>query len=218
MTQASAMSMSAEVYFALGTAAFLLLILLAPEVRRLLDGRRAGMPTAAGGIELGALANLSSSAKPSPLQVAFVSLLAAALMAPMFYDLARDKEHWPFSSYPMFSTMRQRDQKLLMLFGVTESGDEINIQANDQYLTPFIHANIRPIINPLLGRDEQRLTEFLSDVLGRYERRRSSGEHDGPALKAMRLYQTSWHKDPAATQPLTLKSRSLLLEVGRSAP
>jgi hypothetical protein len=57
---------------------------------------------------------------------------------------------------------------------------------------------------------------LLRDMLERYERLRSAGAHDGPPLRAVRLYEVEWTLDPHAANLQSPDRKQLLAEVQRS--
>jgi hypothetical protein len=62
--------------------------------------------------------------------------------------------------------------------------------------------------------NEGRLEEALSDILRRYERRRAAGDHDGPAVRGIRLYEVAWDLEPYAANLDRPASRVLIAEAG----
>jgi hypothetical protein len=133
--------------------------------------------------------------------------------------IATDSEHWPFSPYPMYSWLRPASYTTQVLFGVTAEapGREFPLFAR-AYIYPFNAAVVRDSFSLQLRRDAarpERTRQALLDCLRRYERRRRARLHDGPALRAMRLYRLTWALLPGATNFDRPEGKELLLEVGR---
>jgi hypothetical protein len=130
------------------------------------------------------------------------------------YDIVTRQEHWPFSDYPMFAAIHRRSVlEWPRLFGVTLSGGEVALVDHD-YLWPLDQSRL-PLGLRQIYRSEgnsPRIHEALEDCLERYEQRRASGAHDGPALKAIRLYLVAWDIQPYARNLDEPKSRQLIAE------
>jgi hypothetical protein len=52
----------------------------------------------------------------------------------------------------------------------------------------------------------------VTDVYDRYERRREAGDHDGPPLQAVRVYQLHWVLQPGARNAMHPNARELVYE------
>lgn len=136
------------------------------------------------------------------------------------YDIAKDREHWPFSPYAMYSyAEREHTITMIELFGLTqENGTPREIPLRDfQYLKPFQSARLRSALATLeedqSGKRPQLLAEALQDCLVRYERLRRAGRHDGPHLSTLRLYRLLWQLDPWARNVERPDHRQILAEV-----
>jgi len=149
-------------------------------------------------------------------------ILIVGLIGGSFYDILTRQEHWPFSNYPMFSTVHQQHVlRWPRLFGVTSDGREIALVRHD-YLAPLDQSRLPLGLRRIQQQDGSapRLREALADILRRYERRRESGEHDGPPLRGIRLYNVTWDLEPYAANLDHPRSRDLVAEAGdtRSLP
>ncbi len=146
----------------------------------------------------------------SPARFAMVSLLTLAILAGSAFDVIRNREHWPFSPYPMFSKVDDsRGYRTLRLYGVARDGGELPL-TDFAYLEPFDRCRLVSALETL--RAEQRLPAALADVYARYERRRTAGRHGGPPLSAVRLYQLRWALDADARNAQHPDVRELLYE------
>jgi glycosyltransferase involved in cell wall biosynthesis len=149
-------------------------------------------------------------------RLAIVYTLMALLVGGSAYDIATGEEHWPLSPYPMFAVVDLRPQvESIRLFGVTRGdGREIPL-LEEELIHPFDQCRLSTALartyNNLSRRSLTR--SLLQDVLERYEARRITGAHDGPALAAVRAYFMRWQLDPEARNVQTPQIRNLLEEV-----
>lgn len=152
-------------------------------------------------------------------RVFLINLLIVSLIASSLYMIVRDKEHWPFAQYAMYAAA-ERDWSLsvIRLVGVmTEEGDEIPLQ-DHRYTRPFNQSRQRVTFERLLQlpieRRSETVREALRNCLERYEVMRLAGEHNGPPLRGIRLYQFSWKRlDPAAANVYQPDDKTLIAEV-----
>ena len=109
------------------------------------------------------------------------------------FELAFDSEHWPFCSYPMYSRVVEATTvESQRLVGVhAETGAEIALRG-PPYTDPFDQSRLNEVFMRIGSVDDVhgRWDRALGDLLQRYEQRRVAGLHDGPPLKAMRVYHT----------------------------
>ena len=146
---------------------------------------------------------------------AFLNVVFAALIGGSLYDIVRDREHWPFSQYPMFSGVwRAESFTWLRLFGVTSDGREFPLDAN-RYIWPFDQSRLPKALRQVLERPERapRLDEALTGVLLRYGELARAGAHEGPPLAALRLYELEWTIDAEAANVDRPDRRRLLATV-----
>jgi len=148
-------------------------------------------------------------------RLAFVHLLIAGVAAGSVYDIATRQEHWPFSDYPMFSTVhRERTLTWPRLYGVEHNGEETPL-LDSAYLAPLdqsrLPLGLRRIAQAPGSGD--RLRRAIADCLHRYDQRLSRGDHHGPALVGIRLYLVTWRLQPNAANIDRPDDRQLLAEV-----
>jgi hypothetical protein len=142
-----------------------------------------------------------------------VYVLAAVILGGSAFDWLTDTEHWPFSQYPMFSWVdTQKSFTMLRLYGVTarQPLSEFPLDKNE-YLEPFDNSRMPNALN--LALHERRVTPALEDCLRRYEALRVSGVHNGPQLRALRLYRVTWTVDWRASNMNAPDHKELLGEV-----
>ena len=142
-----------------------------------------------------------------------VYTLGAVILGGSLYDFVRDTEHWPFSTYPMFSEISLGNAySILRLYGVVQRSPLIEIQLdNNLYLQPFDNSRLADALER--ARQENKLDEAVTDCLARYEALRRAGRHNGPSLVAMRLYLVTWTPDSSARNIDRPDRKELLTEV-----
>jgi hypothetical protein len=139
-------------------------------------------------------------------------VVIAVIIGGSLHDIVMQTEHWPFSNYPMFSEIHRTSVlRWPRLYGLTPDGREVPVVSHaelwplDQSRLPI---GLRTIYSDPKAGD--RVPTALKDVLRRYEARRSTGEHTGPPLVALRLYLVSWPVEPFAHNLDTPSDRRLL--------
>ena len=148
-----------------------------------------------------------------------IHFLIAGVIAGSLYDIVTSQEHWPFSDYPMFSTIHRKSvlENWYRLFGVTSDGQERAILRYSERW-PLEQSRL-PLgirrIDQSRG-SEMRVRAALEDILRRYEARRVESLHQGPPLKAIRLYSVSWDLEPNAANIDRPRSKRLIAEVALS--
>jgi hypothetical protein len=145
-----------------------------------------------------------------------VSLLVVGIAAGQLYDTILDRDHWPFSSYPMFSHPRQTMVvQMKRLYGLTANGEVAIVVP--RHLVPFHEARLMTAFKRIGRRPDRdvRLRAALRWTLDRYETLRASGRHDGPTLRGMRLYIVTWPIHPQAANRDAPLQRQLVAEVTR---
>jgi hypothetical protein len=150
-------------------------------------------------------------------RLAAVHVLIVALLAGSAYDIVTGTEHWPLSPYPMFSRVeRSATLDSLMLAGVMDEPDAREMPLRDlPYIQPFDQCRLITAFQRVKNRDDDgaSLRAMLRDSLVRYEQQREAGAHDGPRLRAVRIYSAHWTLDPQARNVDTPDERRLLGEV-----
>jgi len=151
-----------------------------------------------------------SSGRRALLNLVFLGFITGSL-----YDIVMDQEHWPFSQYPMFSGVwRSPTFGWLRLFGVTADGNEFPLDYN-RYVSPFDQSRLPKALRQMLDEPDgaARVRTAVEDCLARYEVLRTAGRHDGPPLRAMRLYDLKWRIDANAANVDNPDARRLIAEV-----
>lgn len=136
-------------------------------------------------------------------RILLVHCVLALLVGGSLWALVADREWWPFSPYPMYSWIADGESVTrLRLYGVTAEEPRREILLTDPKYTRFVevfdsdhlHWAFLAIARSEEDQEELRrkLKEAARDVGKRYEERRLRGHHDGPPLRALRLYQMRW--------------------------
>lgn len=130
------------------------------------------------------------------------------------YDIATRQEHWPFSNYPMFSTVhREPVLTWLRLFGVTSDGREIPLLSYND-LWPLDQSRLPLGLRRMADQPDgaAKVQRAITDVMVRYNARRANGAISGPEIQAIRLYKVGWTLEPFAANLDLPTSRVLLAE------
>jgi hypothetical protein len=146
---------------------------------------------------------------------ALINFVLVTLIGGSLYDIAADREHWPFSQYPMFSGVwRSPTFTWLRLFGVTADGREVALDTNE-YVAPFDQSRLPKAFKRMLDErnDPARVRAALADCLRRYEELRREARHSGPPLIALRLYELEWAIDRRAANVDHPDRRRFIAEV-----
>jgi hypothetical protein len=134
------------------------------------------------------------------------------------YDIATRQEHWPFSNYPMFSSVHRRPVLTwLRLFGVTPDNREVALLSYND-LWPLDQSRLPLGLRRIADAPDSgpRLQRAITDVMVRYNERQARGEISGPALRAVRLYKLGWTLEPFGANLNEPSSRELLAEASVS--
>jgi GT2 family glycosyltransferase len=154
-------------------------------------------------------------------QLALAHLVVGVLLAGSAYDIATGREHWPFSPYPMFSTVQTSPtlDSLLLRGVVDEAGNREIPLRQAEMIAPFDQCRLNTALSRAQNQADgsARVHAMLQDCLNRYEAARERGEHDGPPLKAIRLYDAHWTLDPEGRNVETPDRSTLVGQVGRRA-
>jgi hypothetical protein len=124
--------------------------------------------------------------------------VVAVLVGGSLWALVADRELWPFSPYPMYSGMVDESLSRLRPYGVAAGGEEVFL-GDPRYLGfmegVFDAEHLHWTFLNVARREEdpeaerRRLREAARFAGARYEELRLRGRHDGPPLRAVRLYQ-----------------------------
>jgi hypothetical protein len=80
----------------------------------------------------------------------------------------------------------------LGVFGVTQDRQEIPLR-DFSFIAPFDQCRLWHAFDRINRQNDQaRLEVALQDCLMRYESRRLAGQHEGPRILEVKLYQLEW--------------------------
>ena len=140
-------------------------------------------------------------------RVWLVFALVALLVVGHGIDIYGQREHWPFSHYPMYARQeKKKRQELLSLFGLMRApGYRALARITDaSYVPPLNEGRLRVILMAAYrrGTTEQHLADarrVMADYMRTYEARRTAGLHDGPRMTEIYLYRLTWKLRPDGT-------------------
>ena len=146
-----------------------------------------------------------------PWRVWLVYGIVGALTLGHLMEIARQTEHWPFSNYPMWARVtRDWNVRVADPVGVTAANPSVEVKLTaPEYFAPM------PVYYQRLNLERaarRKRDDMLRDYLARYERRREAGEHAGPPLRGIRVYENAWLMDRNASNVQTPERRTLLYE------
>jgi hypothetical protein len=125
-----------------------------------------------------------------------------------------DIELWPFSPYPMYSTVRtEYRQEHPVLYAVVDdaAGTEIPLRELAYFANDRAQAQLVGIYER--SADVPGLREELATLLTRYKAGRRESGVVGPPVRALRLYRASWQLTPGASESEVAPHRDLIVEV-----
>ena len=155
---------------------------------------------------------------PAELSTTRRGLIELGLFGLMFgagYDMYTRREHWPFSTYPMFGRIRREAEVLHhALLAIPGDGSAAFPLYKSSQIHPFHWYRHRRAFKTMLQEPggEEAARRGLADCLRRYERARLEGRHDGPPLRAIRLYRVQWMLDPDAPDLVGHEERTFVAE------
>jgi glycosyltransferase involved in cell wall biosynthesis len=132
----------------------------------------------------------------SPRRLAIVLILMAVMVGGSIADIVFDREDWPLSQYPMFSTVDLRPTlQAIRVVGVTRETAPREIPLmDDRAIGPFDQCRLSTALARTFNNPSRQPLgpAMLRGVLDLYEARRASGENEGPPLDAVRAYDMTW--------------------------
>jgi glycosyltransferase involved in cell wall biosynthesis len=153
----------------------------------------------------------------STRRLAIVLILMAVMVGGSISDIVFDREDWPLSQYPMFSTVDLRPTlQVIRVVGVTRETVPREIQLmDDDSIGPLDQCRLSTALARTFNNPSRRPLgpAMLRGVLDLYEARRGSGENDGPPLEAVRAYDMTWTLDADARNVDRPDVRRLIAEV-----
>ena len=152
-----------------------------------------------------------------PRRLAIVLILMAVMVGGSIRDIVFDREDWPLSQYPMFSTVELRPTlQAIRVVGVTRETAPREIPLmDDRSIGPLDQCRLSTALARTFNNPSRRPLgpAMLRGVLDLYEARRASGENEGPPLEAVRAYDMTWSLEPDARNVDRPDVRHLIAEV-----
>lgn len=154
-----------------------------------------------------------------------VLLLAAFLVGGHLYDIVTQREHWPFSFYPMYGRVQKKRQLSVLTLCLITRGEDGRRHmmriTDDKYVPPLGEARLRNILMAAWGRDgkqpgeKRRTREVLRAYLQSYEANRIKGLHDGPPASEAQLCRMTWPlKADASSQKARTVESLMAVRIG----
>ena len=136
------------------------------------------------------------------------------IIAGQALSIAFDVELWPFSPYPMYSTVRT-DYSITRptLYAVVDDGTGSEVMARDLAFFANDRAEGQLLRTYERDTDLPQLRGALADLLARYDAARANDQQAGPPVRALRLYQTAWQLSGESAAEAAPQYRALLIEV-----
>jgi hypothetical protein len=160
------------------------------------------------------LRGYARNASMSTPRLLLVHAIVGAQLGGTAYDVWTGREHWPLSPYPMFSIVeREPSLRCLRIVGVTAAPQsEEFVMLDSEEIYPFDQCRLTSALSRTYHDVDRRhlIREQLRDCLNRYEVRRRAGDHAGPPLAAVRLYEMYWTLDADASNVATPDARRLI--------
>ncbi|HTL29559.1 MAG TPA: hypothetical protein VL282_10060 [Tepidisphaeraceae bacterium] len=116
--------------------------------------------------------------------------IVAVLVAGHANDLLTQREHWPFSMYPMYSIAQtDYEMKLMKLAGVTDENPprEMIVDGGGRWMRGTLG---RFATGPT--KDLKKLRKGFQQYLQKYDQRAAAGEPGLLPLTGLRLYEYKW--------------------------
>jgi hypothetical protein len=144
----------------------------------------------------------------TPARKRFLWAFIIALIGAHYVAIAGRLDHWPLSYYGMFARRKPPSVTCLVLVGVTQRGEEIRLR-DRRFWAPFNGPKLAQSLRIHQREDAKRakagaarapaLPAAVESLLAHYESRRKAGEHAGPPLAGLRLYDFTWRIEPSLT-------------------
>jgi hypothetical protein len=116
--------------------------------------------------------------------------VVAILVAGHANDLLTQREHWPFSMYPMYAIAQtDYEMKLMKLAGVTDENPprELIVDGGGRWMRGTLGKFAQ---GP--SKNVKRLRKGFEQYLQKYDERLKAGEPGLMPLKGLRLYEYKW--------------------------
>ncbi len=154
------------------------------------------------------------SSRSAQLRFVAINLGLVLLLVGSAFDIVTGREHWPFSPYPMYSRIElDETMSQLRLFGIRASDGTEVILKDENLISPFDNSRLGVALQRIRLDNDSELSTAVADCLQRYQQARQRGDHEGPELVGIRLYELTWLLDPRADNRSTPDERAMIVEV-----
>ena len=117
-------------------------------------------------------------------------ILGIIILLGQTVDVLISREHWPFSHFPMYTGIQTQDYFRYRVDGVLEDGSDVSLT---QYFVPLSPGKIQAVVANYGRRDpEEHVRRCAKEYFDWYCRSRELGRHEGPEIKAARIYRLDW--------------------------
>ena len=148
-----------------------------------------------------------------PWRMWLVYAVVGVIVLGHLHEIVRQQEHWPFTNYEMWARVT-RDWHVaeVVPVGITDEPEPREVVLLDPaYFAPMPLNYQRLNFRRAAGRANLR-DRILEDYLRRYDHLRTTGRHDGPPLKGVRLYEWYWMMDRHAGNAASPERKTLLYQ------
>jgi hypothetical protein len=122
----------------------------------------------------------------SPRRLAFGLFWVCGLAVLQIWQVVANRDDWPLSAYPMYSGLQRNHVSKEELRAVSVDGEHSFTTEQLYPLSP------RTVSLVLRHSDPKRAGDIRRAIFEQYYQRMVSGEHNGPLLSSLRLYQHNW--------------------------
>jgi hypothetical protein len=147
-------------------------------------------------------------------QLIVANCVVFILLGAQAFDILLQREDWPFSNYPMYAGQQTERYAWIRVYGVTDSGEFALVP--ERQLRPWDSVRINySFSGTVLERTDQSTSgpRALQNLYQLYEAERRAGKHNGPPLRAVRLYREQWRLEPGLANKATPEERQLIYEL-----
>ena len=128
-------------------------------------------------------------------RLAVVYGVVAVLIGGHAFDILRDREHWPFSNYPMFAELGgyvMNSYRFTALTVDPATGSTREVDFDPDWVPSLPQYRFGTVMREYLDSpraDPVKLRHLLGDYLDTYDACRRAGLSRGPAISALRVYR-----------------------------
>lgn len=170
------------------------------------------------------MSGMSGISGMSKVRMGVVTALVLFIAAMELFATITYREMLPFSPFPMFSyPQRQMRASVMNAYAVdARTGEEFSLMTWRvlRYTFPIDGRVLQWNFERFATNDDPKPAwqGVLRDLVVRYESARERGLHDGPPIRAARLYRETWTLRFDASNRDAPDERVLLAEAGKGGP